>query len=168
MKIAVIAMWLMLGVVCSADNTLEKIHADAVVLKLLGRELLKVGNLETMSRANAIELEKDKYTSLPEVLRAAGLDINKCETIEGTSINSWGVERYKVSESFDVYVKFLSKKVGDVIELSSILVFLAPHQNEQFEAKLFSERRWAEIIFASQNANDKTSKNNEPVEVEAK
>jgi hypothetical protein len=158
----------MLGLICSADNTLEKTHADEFVLKLIGRELLKVGNLETMSSTNAIELEKDKYTSLPEVLRAVGLDINKCETIEGTSINSWGIERYKVSESYDLYVKFLSKKVGDVVELSSILVFVAPHQNDKFEAKLFSDKRWAEINFTIQNGPEKAPKEIKPVEVEGK
>jgi len=126
----------------------EKNDGDKVVEALVSSEVLKKGNLEMMSSANQIKLKKLEYRSMEEILEDAGIEPNNCKSIEGTAINSWGVTRYRMSEFYDLYIRYNMEHQKGNVSLQSVLVFVAPHRDQMFGAKLFDSRRWKEIIFS--------------------
>ncbi|MCU0797652.1 MAG: hypothetical protein MUF31_17155 [Akkermansiaceae bacterium] len=122
-------------------------HADKEVedlyLRMTSKLISVEDNLSIQSEKNSITLKDRKWIGLGSILRE--LEIAEFDSLEGVSGNGWGIERYRVSKSYDLIIEFeVLEPLGEgVVRIKSL--FVAPHQARKYGAKLFNKRRWSEI-----------------------
>jgi len=142
------------GMVVTAQdqNSLHKDFEIEEIASELGVDKIgTVGSLLDLSKENAMQINTEKALSWEELIDACLLSESKIVYIEGRGSMGLSLERYQVSESYDVILyEKVARPLGTGYAMP-VLVFFVPHRHKPYGGAFFSNPTsdWEKIEFTA-------------------
>ncbi len=136
----------------SPQNQEEVLYKDSDVLKLSGREILRIGSIEKVLRENRVLVNVDALKDIQQpdlIIGLLGLNKNRVKLLESMVVNGYSAERYKLSNKYDLVVlaRVTPKEKGR-IQIEDLEASIVPSINEKYIHILLDVRKRKKVQFS--------------------